>query len=211
MIKRALCTLIVFNILFVSACANAENKDKTASYVAGMEESSTSHVTNDEYDVNRTITYSEVTKEDLETIEYVYQNSDCVFKLLDEMVSPQIGEEGPCFEIGGDNMEIECYGVRANEDGDLLRFSVTLMGASDYHILGVHNGETYRQARQKIEDAGFTWEEDRFFNSNTKWIIFTKGNVEVSFMAEESGEDGIDDDVIDYIDVKIPIREYSSQ
>ena len=152
------------------------------------------------------VKYSDLTEEDLATIDHVNQNSDMAFELMGEMQDIVDPMEGPFVEFDDG---IECEGAYVQAEGKVFRTYIRLKsGSSGHHILGIHCGEKYKNAKEKLEKAGFIWECDEFFNSYLNISCFSKGNVIVHlWVTSESPyeKDVLDDDLIQEVDIYIPM------
>lgn len=152
------------------------------------------------------VKYSDLTEEDFATIDYVNQNSDMIFELMGEMQAVSDPMEGPHCEWEDG---LECEGAYVQAEGKIFRSYIRLKsGSSGHHILGIHCGEKYKNAKEKLEKAGFIWECDEFFNSYLNISCFSKGNVIVHlWVTSESPyeKDVLDDDLIQEVDIYIPM------
>ncbi len=158
--------------------------------------------------------YSEITAEDYETMEYVDKNSDYVFSMMDEMDTndPFCGQYLDVGNLYGEKTEdgnVDSQGTKIDSQGAIFRYSIFLRDPSDYHILGVHPEDTYKEAREAIENAGFTWESDSPLYGDRTDTIFKKGNVGIRVTTYNTKEEGMDNDIIDSICVYVPLRDES--
>lgn len=152
------------------------------------------------------IRYSELSEEDLKTIEYVNENIDCGYKLLEVMDATEKSFEAPYTDIS-EYGDVKSYGVYNTEKNAAIRTAIDIKNESENTILGVKYGDIYKNAREKIEDAGFELEEEKPFNSDLTTITFKKGIVKICLQVKKEGETGIEDDVIETIGVSVPIME----
>ena len=189
------CTLLVIALVLCSCSSNEDGKG-----IFGHKKEKKSV-----YD-HKSVTYSELTEEDLATIDHVNQNSDMAFELMGEMQDIVDPMEGPFVEFDDG---IECEGAYVQAEGKVFRTYIRLKsGSSGHHILGIHCGEKYKNAKEKLEKAGFIWECDEFFNSYLNISCFSKGNVIVHlWVTSESPyeKDVLDDDLIQEVDIYIPM------
>ena len=155
---------------------------------------------------NEKIRYSELKEEDFNTIEYVNGNIDCGYKLLEEMDATEKSFEAPYTDIS-EYGDVKSYGVYNTEKNAAIRTAIDIKNESENTILGVKYGDIYKDARKKIEDAGFELEEEKTFNSDLTTITFKKGIVKICLQVKKEGETGIEDDVIEVIGVSVPIME----
>lgn len=149
---------------------------------------------------------SEITAMDLEVIDYVNENSDYVFTLFDEMDITE-KEPGVPYTEKSDDANVCSYGFFVEEKHAVIRTQISLNGTSDRNILGVHNGDTYKEARELIEKSGFTCVEKSSFNSGLMLVTYSKGVVEISMLVEidENTDEIAEDASVNYINVTIPV------
>jgi len=71
----------------------------------------------------------------------------------------------------------------------------------------VHNGDTYKEARELIEKSGFTCVEKSSFNSGLMLVTYSKGVVEISMLVEidENTDEIAEDASVDFINVTISV------
>lgn len=155
---------------------------------------------------NEKIRYYELKEGDFNTIEYVNENIDCGYKLLEEMDATEKSVEAPYTDIS-ESGDVKSYGVYINEKNAALRTAIDIKNESESTIFGVTYGDKYGAARERIEDAGFELEEEELFNSDLTTITFKKGIVRICLQVKKEGEAGIEDDVIEVIGVSLPIME----
>ena len=93
--------------------------------------------------------------------------------------------------------------------GSWFRYMVILRDASDYHILGIHQGDTYKEAKDLSEAAGFEWSDESEMYGERTVTIYSKGNVKIRVVTFDTEEDGMDSDKIDTISVLVPIEDES--
>ena len=158
--------------------------------------------------------YSEITAEDYETMEYVDKNSNYVFSMMDEMDTNdpfcfQYQDFGNLYGEKTEDGNVDSQGTKIDSQGAIFRYSIFLRDPSDYHILGVHPEDTYKEARETIENAGFTWKSDSPLYGDRTDTIFKKGNVGIRVTTYNTKEEGMDNDIIDSICVYVPLRDES--
>ncbi|SHN49455.1 hypothetical protein SAMN02745247_00306 [Butyrivibrio hungatei DSM 14810] len=189
------CTLLVVALVL---CSRSSNEDGKGIFGNKKEKKSA-------YD-HKSVTYSELTEEDLATIDHVNQNSDMAFELMGEMQDIVDPMEGPFVEFDDG---IECEGAYVQTEGKVFRTYIRLKsGSSGHHILGIHCEDKYKDAKELLEKAGFIWECDEYFNSYLNISCFSKGNVIVHlWVTSESPyeKDVLDDDLIQEVDIYIPM------
>ena len=158
------------------------------------------------------IYYSEITDEDWETIDYVNENSDYYFTLMEKMDEDKCIEYLDGAEQYGEKTEggeVDSCGEKIYTKNAIFRYAIILRKPSDYHILGIHQGDTYAEARDLCEAAGFVWSsESPLYNERTE-TIYLKGNVHICVVTFNTEEEVMDGDKIDSIWVVIPLRDAS--
>ena len=100
------------------------------------------------------------------------------------------------------------YYFTSSEDA-IFRYMVILRDDSDYHILGIHQGDTYKKAKDLSEAAGFEWSDESEMYGERTVTIYSKGNVKIRVVTFDTEEDGMDSDKIDTINVLVPIEDES--
>jgi hypothetical protein len=154
------------------------------------------------------ISYSKLKENDLETIDYINQNSDCYFKLLDEMNVTDKSPDAPYTESSPGYGEITSYGVSVSgKDAPIVTEIYINNKPSEYNILGVCNGDTYKDARSELEAHGFKWDADESFNSYTTVSSFSKGTIKINLYTDSSESNNTDDNVVFKLGVIVPIKE----
>ena len=160
------------------------------------------------------IYYSEITAEDWDTIEYVNKNSNYPFTLMEKMDTTkcfQYGDVPNLYGEASENSEVDTQGKKINSEDSIFRYNIILRNPSDYHILGVHQGDTYKDAKEAAEKAGFTWTSESEMYGDRTITLYSKGNVYIRVVTFNSKEDGMDSDEIDTIGVLVPIKDESEQ
>lgn len=151
-----------------------------------------------------TIEFSDLTEEDFKIVDSVNNNSDYEFILLDEMNVTEKEPDAPYTEETADG-NVESYGFYVGEKHAVIRTQINLLGQSEYNILGIHNGDTYKEAIDKLEKEGFSLIESNPFGSDYTRTIFEKGVVKIRLRTKKINEESIDDDTIEIIGVSVPI------
>lgn len=158
------------------------------------------------------IFYSEMTDEDWKTIEFVNKNSDYYFTLMekmDEHKCTQYQDVGNLYGESSEGGEVDSQGKKISSEDAIFRYMVILRGDSDYHILGIHQGDTYKEAKDLSEAAGFEWSDESEMYGERTVTIYSKGNVKIRVVTFDTEEDGMDSDKIDTISVLVPIEDES--
>ena len=152
------------------------------------------------------VRFLELTTLDWEVIDYVNENSDYIFTLFDEMNITE-KEPGVPYTEKSDDATVSSYGFFVEEKQAIIRTQIGLNRMSARNILGVHNGDTYKEARELIEKSGFTCVEKSSFNSGLMLVTYSKGVVEISMLVEkDENTDTIAEDArVDSINVVIPV------
>lgn len=157
---------------------------------------------------DKTLTYVEITDKDLEVIDNVNQNSNYVFALFEEMDVTE-NEPGMPYTEESDDATVHSYGFYLEEEQAIIRTQINLNGPSDRNILGVHIGDTYKDARELMEKAGFTCTNKRPFNSGLMLETYSVGIVEISILVTKdesnNSNESVDDDIIQSISITIPL------
>ena len=146
--------------------------------------------------------------EDYETIDHVNENSDYKFKLLEEMNDPYvIADVGSLYgeDYIDDDYYINSYGIYVSDKDAILRTQISIGKSQKGHILGVQKGDTYKEAKSRFEDAGFTCKSESPFNSNTFRIVYSKGIVNISILTDKNDTDSTEDDVINSLGVNVTV------
>jgi transcriptional regulator with XRE-family HTH domain len=156
--------------------------------------------------------YSEITPEDWEVIDYVNKNSNYGFSLMEKM------DENTCFQYmdvpnlyGEDrpDMLIDSQGTKIFSENAIFRYMISLRKPSDYHILGIHQGDTYQQAKELAEAAGFVWTDESGLYGNRTETTYSKGNVSIVVCTNNSKSKDKSNDTIDSLRVYVPLRDES--
>ena len=116
-------------------------------------------------------------------------------------------EPGVPYTEKSDDATVSSYGFFVEEKQAIIRTQIGLNRMSARNILGVHNGDTYKEARELIEKSGFTCVEKSSFNSGLMLVTYSKGVVEISMLVEkDENTDTIAEDArVDSINVVIPV------
>jgi hypothetical protein len=158
------------------------------------------------------IFYSEITNEDWETIDFINKNSDYYFTLMekmDENKCTQFMDVGNLYGEESEGGEVDSQGKKISSEAAIFRYMVILRNPSDYHILGIHQGDTYKEAKDIIEAAGFVWSSESEMYGDRTDTIYSKGNIKIRVVTFNTEEDGMDSDKIDTISVVVPIEDDS--
>jgi len=185
MTKKLLMIVAMFSVV-VAACGKESEIDTT----------------------DKELPYVQITDKDLEMIDYVNQNSDYVFALFEEMDITE-NEHGMPYTEESDDATVHSYGFYLEEEQAIIRTQISLNGPSDRNILGVHIGDTYKDARELMEKAGFTCTNKRPFNSSLMLETYSAGIVEISMLVTKeernNSNESVDDDIIQSINITIPL------
>jgi len=154
-------------------------------------------------DVN--ISFSDLTAEDIEIVAFVNENSDYEYVLLDEMAVTEKEPDAPYTEVSDDG-NVECYGFFVAEKKAIMRTQINLKGQSQYNILGIHNGDTYQDAKTILEGEGFKLLENNPYGSDYTRSIFEKGAVQIRIRTKKINDEKLDDDTIETIGVSVPVN-----
>ncbi len=103
--------------------------------------------------------------------------------------------------------EVDSQGKKISSEEAIFRYMVILRETSDYHILGIHQGDTYKEARDLSEGAGFVWSSESDMYGERTVTIYSKGNVKIRVVTFNTEEDDMDSDKIDTISVLVPIED----
>ena len=161
--------------------------------------------------------YSELTSEDRELIDYINQNSACYFKLLDEMGIKESSEELKTAirythsEIEPETKAVTSMGVYVKSKDELFVTYICVNKKSEYYILGIHYGDTYKEAKKTIENAGFKCVLNNVY-SNYALIEYTKGIVTITLEIDKQNLHSRkcdDDDKVSEISVSIAVVDES--
>ncbi len=158
------------------------------------------------------IFYSEITQEDWDTAAFVDKESDYEFTLMEEMNSEndfQYLDVPNLYGGHSDDMLVDSQGTKITEEDKVFRYMIILREPSDHHILGIHVGDTYGDARTRIEGEGFVWDSSEVIYGNHTVTLFKKGNVWIRVCSTNTGSTVSDEDLIDTISAMIPIRDES--
>ena len=162
---------------------------------------------------NRTyIFYSEITNEDWKTIDFINKTSDYYFTLMEKMDENkciQYMDVGNLYGESSEGGEVDSQGIKIYSEEAIFRYMVILKNPSDYHILGIHQGDTYKEAKDSIEAAGFVWASEEGMYGERTVTIYSKGNIKIRVVTFNTEEDGLDSDKIDTISVVVPIEDES--
>jgi len=161
--------------------------------------------------------YSELTAKDLELIDYINNNSDCYFKLLDEMGKNNPSEEVLAYiKLGHEESEPETNNVTSM--GDYVKAedkyfvtSIVIKKPSNYHILGIHYGDTYKDAKDILKKEGFKCTFSAVY-PNYAYLVYSKGIVTVLLNVDKEDrnpEKLIDTDTISEVQVNIAMEDES--
>lgn len=165
----------------------------------------------------RVVQYSELSSEDRELIDYVNQNSNCYFKLLDEMAKTQSSEEikkeirRTHTEIDFETKAVKSMGAYVKSEDKLFVTYICVNNETEYNILGIHYGDTYNEAIRKIENAGFKCVLNNVY-SNYALIKYNKGIVTVTLDIDKQNLHSRkcdDDDKVSEISVSIAVVDES--
>lgn len=162
----------------------------------------------DKDDDSSEITYSDLTEEDFELIEYVNTHSDYVFELLGEMENGHVLQEvGDLYNENSEDLLVSSYGVYLNEFDKVLITQINLSDESDYNILGVHIGDTYKDAKEILENEGFQCYDEVNYGKNNTYTSYAKGCVKIFVSSSISDDVALEDQEIYSITVSTPIKD----
>jgi hypothetical protein len=153
------------------------------------------------------VTYADLTEQDFQTIDYINQNSNIGFEfmgVMDDIDDPLVGPHTDFIQ------GIDCEGAYDTDEDKVfrnyIRYSQPITGLN---VLGITIGTKYCDAKEILENAGFTWDARETFNSNTNMSSFSKGNVVVRLdVSSESAYDTniLDDDEISQVTLSIRLQ-----
>ena len=180
MVKNAI-TFLFLSLFLIAVCACGKNAEPV--------------------EITKELSFSDISAEDWEVIDFINQNSDCVFDLLGEMDVTEHEPGAPYTDISEEG-HVKSYGFYIEEKQAVIRTQIVLNGVSERNILGVHNGDTIGAARDILEKAGFTCVEEASFNSSLDLITYSIGIVELSILVEKD-ENNADAGVIESVSITI--------
>ena len=181
--KISICALTILVGILFAACGKKEAPEEQDEYKA----------------------YAELSAEDWEVIDYVNQNIDCEFKLLEEMRVKEATDEGFYTELSPGRGEVRGVGDFIPEKDAPIRTKIYLEKPSEYNIFGVKYGDKYKEARELIEKSGFIWNEERPLG-DTKITTFKKGIVSVELWSYQSDRENEDSEEISRISVSVGLE-----
>ncbi|MBO4310101.1 MAG: hypothetical protein J5856_03425 [Lachnospiraceae bacterium] len=148
--------------------------------------------------------YSDLTEEDFQTVDYVNTHSNYVFALFGEMKNGTVIQDvGDLYSESSDDAKVDSYGKYIDGLDGITVTQINLSKESDYDILGVKYGDTYKGAKEKLEGAGFAFIKETNYGKNFTYTTYSKNcvNIFVSTSIEEGV--ALEDQVIDSITVSV--------
>ncbi len=211
-IKTRAILLMMLMTLCVLLNACKDNNSRSARETKNTKKSVETEESVDTDEDRDYIFYSEITDEDWETIGYVNENSDYYFTLMEKMDEESCIPFPDAVNLYGEENEdlnVDSQGVMISSEDAIFRYAIFLRDPSDYHILGIHQGDTYKEAKDLCEAAGFVWSgESPLYGERTE-TVYSKGNVQIRVDTFDTEEEGMDSDKIDSINVIILIVDES--
>ena len=154
------------------------------------------------------IYYSDLSDDDFELIDYVNTHSDYVFTLLGEMKNGSIMQDvGNLYGESSDDLLVDSYGVYLGEFDKVITTQINISDESDYNILGVHYGDTYKVAKEILENEGFECVKDTNYGKSFTYTSYEKGCVNIFVSSQISDGVALEDQEVTSITVSIPIED----
>ena len=156
---------------------------------------------------NSDIVITDISDKDYAIIDYVNTHSDCVFMLLGEMKNGKVMQDvGNLYGEESKDSLVKSYGEYLKEYDKKVVTQINLSEKSDYNILGVHYGDTYKDAKEKLENEGFELiDEASYGKGYFTRTTYSKGCVVIYVSTLISDDVILEDQVIESITAGVSI------
>lgn len=155
---------------------------------------------------NSDIVITDITDKDYATIDYVNTHSDYVFLLLGEMKNGVVMQDvGNLYGEASNDSLVKSYAEHLDEYDKKVITQINLSEKSDYHILGVHCGDTYKDAKENLEKEGFELINDVSYGKSFTLSSYEKGCVHISVSTTISDDVILEDQVIKSITASVSL------